>query len=106
MNTQANSVNCDNLASSSPVSTGLISGIRSAIKRRFSKGLARWIAYNKYLINRRAFQTMLKLDDATLKDIGVTRSDVLWANKLPLSTNAAEELNRISLIRRRKEWQG
>lgn len=47
-------------------------------------------------IDRAAYRNMLRLDDAMLKDIGVTRADVLWASELPLSENAALELQRIA----------
>ncbi len=47
-------------------------------------------------IDRLAFQHVLYLDDQLLEDIGVTRDDVLWANKLPLKENAALELRNIA----------
>ena len=47
-------------------------------------------------IDRLAFQHVLYLDDQLLEDIGVTRDDVLWANKLPLTENAALELRNIA----------
>lgn len=50
---------------------------------------------------RRRFNRLLDLDDAMLKDIGVTRGEVQIASGLPLSVNAATELRRISLERRR-----
>ena len=52
-----------------------------------------WLARRRDRItDRRAFQTMLRLDEHLLNDIGVTRHDVLWASELPLSQNAAQEL--------------
>ena len=45
--------------------------------------------------NRAAFQCMLDLDPAILKDIGVTRGNVIWANNLPVEINAAQELEKI-----------
>lgn len=39
--------------------------------------------------NRRAFQHMLSLEEHLLEDIGVSREDVLWANRQPLRVNAA-----------------
>ena len=44
---------------------------------------------------RLAFLQMLKLDDNILKDIGVSRDDVVWASKLSRDINAAQELNAI-----------
>ena len=70
---------------------------RPPLSRIFSRLKARFARRREHRINRNAFQTMLKLDDARLKDIGVTRSDVLWASRLPLSENAALELRKASL---------
>ncbi|MGI9350782.1 MAG: DUF1127 domain-containing protein [Rhizobiaceae bacterium] len=52
-------------------------------------------------VDRDAFKTLLSLDDRSLADIGVTREDVLWANKLPLSQNASHELQLIKRSRKR-----
>lgn len=38
---------------------------------------------------RRAVAQLDRLDDFLLRDIGVTRRDVLWAAELPLTCNAA-----------------
>ncbi|MEM7213933.1 MAG: DUF1127 domain-containing protein [Pseudomonadota bacterium] len=43
-------------------------------------------------IDRDAFSNLLALDDRSLADIGVTRDQVIWASKLPLSVNAALEI--------------
>lgn len=53
-------------------------------------------------LRRRAFNKMLNLDDHLLHDIGVSRAEVIMASYLPLSVNAAQELRRMSLERRRK----
>lgn len=47
-------------------------------------------------IDRLAFQRMLTLDESMLKDIGVTRGDVVWAANLPLRCNAAHELQKVA----------
>lgn len=53
-------------------------------------------------IRRRwGFKNLLDLDDHMLDDIGVQRHEVEYASRLPLSVNAATELRRISLERRR-----
>ncbi|MBX2837079.1 MAG: DUF1127 domain-containing protein [Gammaproteobacteria bacterium] len=56
------------------------------------------IRYNQR-IDRQAFNNVLTLDDRALKDIGVTRQDVKWASRLPLSEDAALKLE--SIARRR-----
>ena len=50
--------------------------------------------------NRDAFAHLLKLDDNILRDIGITREDVIWASKLPLHNNAALELEKIAQMSR------
>ena len=50
---------------------------------------------------RRGFTRLLDLDDHMLKDIGVTCGEVEIAAAKPLSINAATELRRMSLERRR-----
>ena len=52
---------------------------------------------------KRAITRLQDFDDYMLRDIGVTRLDVRWATELPLSTNAALELEKRSLRRRRGE---
>ncbi len=42
------------------------------------------------------------LDDRMLADIGVRREEVIWASYLPLTTNAALELENAAFRRRRK----
>ncbi len=81
----------------------------TTLTSRFNNFVWRYIAeLKKYRvlrhsqqISRQAFDRMLALDDRTLADIGVTRDDVLWASKLPLSANAAQELQKISQWQRR-----
>ena len=59
--------------------------------------------FGKYLvlkhnqrIDRMAFNSLLKLDDNLLKDIGVTRQDVIWASNLPLHEDASKKINEIA----------
>lgn len=51
---------------------------------------------------RRAVARLDTLDDYLLHDIGVTRSDVRWAAGLPLTVNAALELEEQANRRRRR----
>ncbi len=50
---------------------------------------------------RRAVVRLDALDDYLLHDIGVTRADVRWASGLPLTVNAALELEERATRRRR-----
>jgi|GEM_PF-2239468 len=52
---------------------------------------------------RRGFNKLLDLDAHALEDIGVTRSEVEIAANLPLSVDAATELRRMSLTRRKAQ---
>ncbi len=51
-------------------------------------------------VDRQAFSHLLTLDDHILKDIGLTRDDVVWASRLPVSVNASLELEKIVHINR------
>ena len=51
--------------------------------------------YNQH-IDRQAFNYLLSIDDSLLKDIGVTRGDINWASQLPLSEDAAKEIEKIA----------
>lgn len=53
------------------------------------------------LRRRRRMTRMLDLDDHMLKDIGVTRGEIEIALNMPLSADAATELRRMSIERRR-----
>jgi uncharacterized protein YjiS (DUF1127 family) len=52
---------------------------------------------------RRKFHRLHDLDDHMLHDIGVTRGEVEIAGNLPISVDAATELRRMSLERRRQK---
>lgn len=61
----------------------------SAIKEGYARSMKR-------REDRDAFKNLLALDERMLKDIGVSRNDVIWASNLPLSINASEELEKIA----------
>lgn len=50
----------------------------------------------KQHLDRLAFRKMLSLNEHLLKDIGITRADVMYATKLPLSVDAAKEVESIA----------
>ncbi|MCF6321115.1 MAG: DUF1127 domain-containing protein [Rhizobiaceae bacterium] len=66
--------------------------------------ISRWVIAIKHQyalrkqrnIDRQAFSRMFALDDHILADIGITRDDLTWASKLPLSQNASCVLNKIA----------
>ncbi len=55
-------------------------------------------------IQRRAdnktFRYLMQLDDAMLKDIGISRGDVVWAGNLPVNANASLELAKLAMANR------
>ncbi len=53
-------------------------------------------AKKQQIIDRAAFRRLLKLDDDGLKDIGVSREDVIWASRQPVSVSASLELQKIA----------
>ncbi|WP_205042102.1 DUF1127 domain-containing protein [Rhodoligotrophos defluvii] len=70
------------------------------------KTAKQWPSLSVLLANWRARQglkDLLAADDWLLKDIGLTRNEVAWAMRLPLSVNAGEELNRIA--KRGRAWR-
>ena len=58
--------------------------------------------YRQRKLDRAAVEYMLGLEDHMLSDIGLTRMDVEWANRLPLSVNAATELELKAMINRKQ----
>lgn len=50
---------------------------------------------------RRRVARLMDHDDYLLRDIGVTRQDVRWASRLPLTVNAALALEERAFRRRR-----
>lgn len=49
---------------------------------------------------RRKVHSLAEMDDRILQDIGITREDIYWASRLPLTENAAFEMDRIARLRR------
>jgi len=76
--------------------TTTFSRLKDYLRRHFHSFMKYLELRKAQRIDRLAFQHVLYLDDQLLEDIGVTRDDVLWANKLPLKENAALELRNIA----------
>jgi len=53
---------------------------------------------------RGAIKALADHDDNMLRDIGITRDEISWAAKLPLTINSAIALNDRALRRRSKEF--
>jgi uncharacterized protein YjiS (DUF1127 family) len=74
-----------------------VQNVRSSASAGFSLGrfLRNWLTRNKV-------RDMEMLDDRMLADIGVRRDEVIWASTLPLSVNAALELEAVAFRRRKR----
>jgi len=73
-----------------------VSAIESTLKgwvSEIKKTRNRW---KQHRIDRQAFSHLLSLDKHTLDDIGVSREDILWADRLPMNVNASLELEKIA----------
>ncbi len=79
--------------------------IHAWLSQKTNYAIARFNTWSKarkqHRLNREALQHLTKLDNRILNDIGLTRADVIWASDLPLSQNAAQELENISKMNRR-----
>ncbi len=65
---------------------------------RVKTAFANWIQHR---VDRQAFSHLLTLDAHILKDIGLTRDDVVRASRLPVSVNASLELEKIARINKK-----
>lgn len=54
----------------------------------------------RHLANRQALKTLLEADDRLLKDIGVTRGEVIHALQLPLWKDPGETVKRMGKERK------
>ncbi len=81
-------------------SSSLVSKVAAQVFGLGSKAIVYLKTRHRQRIDRQAFSNMLSLDTAILQDIGVTREDVIWASKLPLSQNAALELDKVARANR------
>ncbi len=68
--------------------SGFLSGILLKLKTAYAQRRQR-------KIDRDAFRSLMSLDEKSLKDIGVSRDDIIWASKLAMHENAAKELEKI-----------
>lgn len=75
-------------STSNPV-TGLFGAVRAVVSQ-----------YEEFRDRRDSFKALLLLDERMLEDIGMTRGDIRWAARLPLSVNASLELRRVAELRR------
>jgi uncharacterized protein YjiS (DUF1127 family) len=74
-----------------------------SVRRPFSLRalVSRVAAPLRWYVRRREITVLADLDDHLLADLGLERHDIRWALQLPLTDNAALELQRRALRRRR-----
>ncbi len=105
MSTQCTTPNCLELPESIDAKHSSVRGVQLKATNANVFSLAhRWLSSAKEFVTKRydqymdrlAFQQLLKLDEHMLKDIGVTRADVIYANNLPVSVDAAKEIECIA----------
>lgn len=61
-----------------------------------------WVNWNR----RRHVRKFRDFDERILDDIGVTREEVAWASRLPITVNAAQALQDKAWRRRQSELRG
>lgn len=105
MSTQCTTPNCVEvtnsllLRKSAVQSTGLNGRTNRllALTQRWLNGIKGFVVTRyEQRLDRLAFQQMLTLDEHMLKDIGITRGDVIYANNLPLTEDAAKVVEAIA----------
>jgi len=69
----------------------------------FSATVTNWLSN---LWRRNKLMSLEKLDDHMLDDIGITRSDLGWARRLPLSSNPLAALDDLARSRSRARRLG
>ena len=67
---------------------------------RFARRLDRYLQKKqRQKVDRDTYRQLQQLDDYSLRDIGLSRQDVVREHRIPLTQNVALELERISLGR-------
>ena len=90
---------CENRFHASEVKALKENSFSSGLKEIILNTWKSFLAYRKdqrqRKIDPQAFDNVLRLDERALRDMGISRDDVLWASRLPLHENAPEALNGI-----------
>ena len=102
MNSNCCNYNASQLENSLQPRSRYLHLVRACFSHLCVRAKAHYHVKKQQRIDRDAFRRLVALDDAALKDIGVTRNDVIWASQLPLSQNASLELEKIA--RQPKRW--
>jgi len=90
MNEQCLSAHCG-------IDTGSTITRISQCLKRLGITIFHWVLQRKQRrANRKTVECLATLDEATLKDIGLSRDDITWAGSLPDSVNAIVELEIIA----------
>lgn len=84
----ANQYECGNETKQNQKASYFISRILLKIRRAYAE-------YQQRRVDRDAFRNLLNLDEASLKDIGVSRNDIIYASNLGIHESASKELEKI-----------
>lgn len=57
--------------------------------------------FSRNWLTRHRLKDLDTLDDVTLRDIGVSRGDIIWAQHLPLAQDPLQELSKVAKRRYR-----
>lgn len=87
--------NCENHIECSAQSNQANNNLSTFVEGILQKIRTSYALHRQHKIDRDAFRNLLSLDETHLKDIGVSRNDIIWASKLALHENASKELERI-----------
>ncbi|WP_342643029.1 DUF1127 domain-containing protein [Rhodoligotrophos ferricapiens] len=63
--------------------------LSSVLFTSLNQWLHNWVA-------RRKLRALMELEDTTLRDIGLTRGDVIWASNLPVGEDPVQALSGVS----------
>jgi len=79
----------------STADTPLLHNTKTYIAGIWQGWLTKRAALKQQRQNRKALKSLSTLDERSLRDIGISRSDIMWATRLPSDVNASQALNEI-----------
>ena len=83
----------EQIAEASVSLTSRFAQLFEALKTRFNQR-------KQLQVDKKALSYMMQLDDDLLKDIGISRGDIVWAESLPVNANASLELAKLAMVNR------
>jgi len=87
---------CNNQQQSSEIRNNLMILLQTLLCNLARRTSAYVKQINRHRRERKAMRELAQFDEASLKDIGLTHGDLMWASRLPKSINATAELEIIA----------